>query len=82
MTTPVPANQTPGPDHRAETPNKWVPSPAARKYIYLAVAAVVAGLVVFGLVTEEQIAQWAQLTMAFVTLGATLLAAVNTPPTS
>lgn len=77
--THVPADQTPGPDHRADTPNKWVASPVARKYLYLAVAAVVAALVVFGLVTQEQIAEWAQLTVSLLGLGATLLAAVNTP---
>lgn len=78
--TNVPADQTPGPDHRATaTPNKWVADPTLRKYLYLALAALVAGLVVFGLITQEQIAEWAQLTVSLLTVGATLLAAANAP---
>lgn len=80
--THVPANQTPGPDHRASvTPNVWVANPAVRKYLYLAVAFVVAGLVVFGLVSEEQIAEWAALTVSLLTVGTHLLAAANAPAT-
>lgn len=80
--THVPASETPGPDHRAVTPNAVISSPLVRKYIYLAVAAIVAGLIVFGLITEEQVQQWVQLTVALVGLGASVLAAVNTPPGS
>lgn len=75
-----PAPNVPGPDHRATTtPNKWITSPEARQYIYLAVAIILAGLVVFGLITEEQIAEWVRITLEILAVGATLLAARNVP---
>jgi len=69
----------PGPDHRAETPNRVISSPTARKAAYLAVPAIVAVLVVLGLITEEQVAQWAAVTISILTIGTNLLAAANTP---
>lgn len=78
--THTPASETPGPDHRAAvTPNVWVANPDVRKYLYLGLAAVVAALVVFGLVTEDQIADWADMTVKLLTVGAALLAAANAP---
>ena len=74
----------PGPDHRADvTPNRVISDPRIRQYIYgavAAIAAVIAGLVVFDIITQEQVEEWATLTVAFVGIGASLLAAANVPP--
>lgn len=73
------APDRPGPDHRAATPNRVVVSPQLRRWLYIGVAAVLAALVVYGVVTMEQLERWAQLTVAVLTLGTTTLAALNTP---
>lgn len=73
-------DRIPGPDHRASaTPNRIVVSPQARKFIYLGVAAVLAALIVFGLITEEQVVEWGRLVVEIVALGGVLLASANTP---
>lgn len=72
-------DRAPGPDHRSDTPNHWITSPQARKYIYLGVALVVAGLVVFDVLSEDQVEQWVETTIRLIQVGAVLLAAVNTP---
>lgn len=82
MTNIEPAPDRPGPDHRApagRTPNAVISSPEFRKAVYLGVALVLAGLIVFGVLTEDQVVEWARLAVEFVALGAVLLASVNTP---
>ena len=45
-------------EHAADTPNRWVPSPKVRAYIY-SVAVAAGPLVLFyGLATAEEIALW------------------------
>lgn len=76
------ADQTPEPvsgRRRADTPNAWIHSPELRRYVYLAVAAIVAGLIVFGLITQEQVEQWVQTTIAVLGIITALLAARNVP---
>lgn len=74
-----PAPDFPGPDHRAATPNRIISDPKIRKYLYLLAAAILAGLVVAGIITEEQIAEWARITGWVLGVGIGVLAAVNTP---
>ena len=78
--TPGDNQNPPGPDHRAETPNVGITSPTVRRYIYLAVAAIVAALVVTGVITQDQVDQWVQTTVALVAILGNLLAAANVPP--
>lgn len=77
--TTEPANTTPGPDHRSNTPNVGITSPTVRRYIYLAIAAIAAALVVTGVITQDQVDQWVQVTLGFVAVIGNILAAANTP---
>ena len=74
-----PANTTPGPDHRAVTPNVGITSPTVRRYIYLGIVAIVATLVVAGVITQDQVNEWVQLTVGFLAVLGNVLAAANTP---
>lgn len=70
------------PDHAAtndHTPNRWVPDPAVRKYLYGVVVAMIPVLVGFGLVSPEQVQLWLNLAGAVLGLGTTVLAVANTP---
>lgn len=78
--TPGTSANTPGPDHRAETPNVGITSPAVRRYIYLAIAAIAAVLIVTGVITQDQVNEWVQLTVGLVAILGNVLAAANTPP--
>jgi hypothetical protein len=68
-------------DHRAdtETPNRWIPDPTIRKYLYGVVLAMIPVLVAFGLISPDQVQLWLNLAAAVLGLGTTVLAAANTP---
>lgn len=74
------SDRVPGPDHAATTtPNRIIHDPKVRKYAYLGVVSIVAALVVLGYVTEEQIAEWAAVTISILAIVSNLLATFNTP---
>lgn len=62
-----------------ETPNRWVPRPEVRAWIYGILAAAGPVAVVYGLVTAEQVALWLGLGGAILGIPAGALAAANTP---
>jgi hypothetical protein len=68
-------------DHRADTatPNRWIPDPTIRKYLYGVVLAMIPVLVAFGLISPDQVQLWLNLAAAVLGLGTTVLAAANTP---
>jgi predicted cobalt transporter CbtA len=77
----TPGNGLPQPQqgrHAALTPNRWVPSPAVRRWLYGIAAAVAALLIGYGVLTIDQAGLWLALAGA-VLLGAPLLAGANTP---
>lgn len=60
------------------TPNRWIPSPAARQWLYGVLAALAPVGVAYGAITAEQGGLW--LAVASAVLGVSnLLAAKNTP---
>ena len=65
-------------DH-AGTPNRWIPDPLIRRYIYGVVLAFIPILVGFGVISPEQVQLWLNLAAAVLGLGATALALPNTP---
>jgi hypothetical protein len=65
-------------DHAAETPNKWVPSPKVRGYIYRVLVAAGPVCLFYGVLTAEEVAVW----LGFggtVLAPAGVLALANTP---
>ena len=60
------------------TPNRWVPSPAARLWMYGILVALAALGVGYGLVTVEQSGLWLALASAVLGVG-NLIAARNVP---
>lgn len=55
-------------------------SPETRRYLYGVVLALIPVLVVFGLVSPDDVATWTNLAGALLGLGAAGLALPNTPP--
>jgi hypothetical protein len=69
-------------DHSAmidRTPNRWIPDPAVRRWLYGVVVAMIPVLVLFGLISPESVQLWLNLAAAILGLGTTALATVNTP---
>ena len=66
-------------DHLDRTPNRWIPDPAVRRYLYGVVAVMIPILVGFGVISPEQVQLWLNLAAAVLGLGATALALPNTP---
>lgn len=61
------------------TPNRWVPSPAVRAWLYGIIAAAVPLLVLLGVFSTEIGAHVLNIAAAFLAIGALALAAKNTP---
>lgn len=61
-----------------ETPNKWLPSPEARQWLYGVLVALAPVGVTYGLITVEQGGMWLAVASAVLGLG-NLLAARNVP---
>jgi len=61
------------------TPNRWIPSPAVRKYLYAVLAAVGPLVVFYGLATAEEVALWLGIGATVLGTPTGTLAAVNTP---
>lgn len=61
-----------------QTPNRWVPSPEARLWLYGILVALAALAVAYGIVTVEQGGLWLSLAAAVLGIG-NLIAARNVP---
>lgn len=62
-----------------ETPNRWIPRPELRKYLYAVLAAVGPLVVFYGLATAEEVALWLGIGATVLGTPTGALAAVNTP---
>lgn len=69
------------PRHATDTPNRWITSPAARRWLYGVGAAVLAVAGVYGLLSPEQLGAWRDVLDAALIAGAggLTLATANTP---
>jgi hypothetical protein len=65
--------------YEAETPNRWVPDPAIRKWIYGWVLAIAPILVALGTISPDHVQLWLNLAAAILGVGTTTLALGNTP---
>lgn len=65
-------------DHAADTPNRWVPSPKARAYVYTVMVAAGPVVMFYGLMSAEEVAVWLGLG-GTVLSPAGALALANTP---
>lgn len=63
----------------AETPNKWIPSPQLRRWIFAILASIGPVLVFYGLATSEEIALWLGIGGTILGTPAGSLAARNVP---
>lgn len=75
MTTP----RTRAEARATQTPNKWVPSPAVRLWLYRVIAAAGPLVVFYGLATSEEVALWLGLGATVLGTPAASLAASNVP---
>lgn len=75
----VPRTRAEAKERATITPNRWVPSPAVRAWLYGIIAAVVPLLVLLGVFSTEIGAHVLNIAAAFLAIGALTLAAKNTP---
>lgn len=61
------------------TPNKWIPSPDVRRWVFRVVAAAGPIIVFYGLATAEEVALWLGLGATILGTPAASLASVNVP---
>ena len=66
-------------DHVAVTPNRWIPTPEIRKYIYRVLVAVGPVALLYGLVTDAELIVWLGLAETILATPVGLLAAANVP---
>lgn len=66
--------------HRTPGPDRFIPSPAVRRWLYGIAAAVVPALVLLDVVTGEEGAAWLAVAGAILGVPVLGLAAANTPP--
>lgn len=62
-----------------ETPNKWIPRPEIRKWIFRVLAAAGPLVVFYGWASEQEVALWIGLAATITGTPAGTLAAVNVP---
>lgn len=62
-----------------ETPNRWIPRPEIRKYVYAVLAAIGPIVVFYGLATAEEVALWLGVGATILGTPTGALAAANTP---
>lgn len=62
-----------------ETPNRWIPSPTARRWLFRALAAAGPLVTFYGLATAEEVALWLGLGATILGTPAASLASVNVP---
>ena len=65
-------------EHAAETPNRFIPSPKARAYIYSVLVAAGPVVLFYGLLSAEEVAVWLGLGGTILS-PAGILARANTP---
>lgn len=61
------------------TPNKWIPSPKARIWVFRSIAAAGPLVVFYGLATSEEVALWLGLGATILGTPAASLASANVP---
>lgn len=61
------------------TPNKWIPSPEVRGYIYRVLAAAGPLLAAYGLLSPSDFSLWLALAGTILGAGGNILASANTP---
>lgn len=66
-------------DHVAVTPNRWIPSPAVRRYIYRVLVAVGPVALAYGLLTDAEIIVWLGLAETILASPVGALALANVP---
>lgn len=66
-------------DHVAVTPNRWIPRPEVRKYIYRVLVAVGPVALLYGLVTDAELIVWLGLAETILASPVGALALANTP---
>ena len=66
-------------DAKTATPNRWIPRPEFRRYLYAILAAAGPIVVFYGLATSEEVALWLGLGATVLGTPASTLAAANTP---
>lgn len=62
-----------------ETPNRWIPSPEARLWLFRCIAAAGPLVTFYGLATAEEVALWVGLGATILGTPAASLAAANVP---
>ena len=62
-----------------ETPNRWIPRPEIRKYVYAVLAAIGPIVVFYGLATAEEVALWLGVGATILGTPTGALAAANMP---
>jgi len=70
---------TEGPQHAAETPNRIIPSPAVRAWIYRVIVALATVGVLYGIITPDQSTAWLEVAGAALGVISSGLALANTP---
>lgn len=75
----VPRSRAEAKERATLTPNRWVPSPAVRAWLYGIIAALVPLLVLLGVFSTEVGAHVLNVAAAFLAIGGLALAAKNTP---
>jgi len=75
----IPRSRAEAKERATLTPNRWVPSPAVRAWLYGIIAALVPLLVVLGVFSTEIGAHVLNVAAAFLAIGGLALAAKNTP---
>ena len=66
-------------EHVAVTPNRWIPSPQVRRYIYRVLVALGPIALLYGLVTDAQLIVWLGLAETVLASPVGALALANTP---
>lgn len=66
-------------EHAAVTPNKWIPSPEIRKYIYRVIAAFGPIAIAYGFITDTELVLWLGFIETVLVTPVGVLAAANTP---
>ena len=61
------------------TPNRWIPSPAVRRWVFRSIAAAGPLVLFYGLATAEEIALWLGLGATILGTPGATLASVNVP---
>ena len=79
MTDPAPTTRAEAKARATHTPNRWVPNPAIRAWLYRIIAAAGPIVVFYGLMSADEAALWTGLGATILGTPTATLAAANTP---